>query len=61
MEKTFEQMTTDEKIAALKGMTMEQRLEALRPVFADGFVVNRQVSFGKAPKDGWKESDKVAK
>ena len=57
MDKTFDQMTTTEKTAALREMTVEQRIEALRPIFNAPTVV----SFGKAPKDGWKESDRIAK
>lgn len=55
--KTFAAMTTDEKIVALRSMTIEERLEALRPIFQ----APRVVSFGKAPQDGWKEGDRVAK
>lgn len=52
--------TTDQIIEALKSMTLDERiayLQANRPELFD----SRIVSFGKAPKDGWKESDKVAK
>ncbi len=55
-------MTTSEMIQAMKGMTVEQRMELLRTARPDMFEVKpRVVSFGKAPKDGWKESDRVAK
>lgn len=53
---------TDELIAAMKSMTPEQRMEALRAARPDLFQVKPQVvSFGKAPADGWKDSDRVAK
>jgi hypothetical protein len=58
MDKTFDQMTTDEKIAALRSMTIEERVAALTPAF-EAAAAKRVVSFGKAPKDGWKESDRV--
>ena len=57
MDKTFDQMTTDEKMAALRSMTVEQRIEALRPTFSAPLTV----SFGKTPPGGWKESDRVPK
>lgn len=53
---------TDELIEALKSMTVEERvayLQAKRPELFDSRITT--VSFGKAPKDGWKDSDKVAK
>lgn len=54
--------TTAELIEALKSMTVEQRMEALRASRPELFQVKPQtISFGKAPKDGWKDSDKVAK
>jgi hypothetical protein len=49
MEKTFEQMTK------------EERIEALRQRLNDWASKPQTVSFGKAPKDGWKDSDRVAR
>ena len=54
--------TTDQMIEALKAMSVEDRiayLQANRPELFDSRI--QTVSFGKAPKDGWKDSDKVAK
>jgi hypothetical protein len=56
--KTFGQMTTDEKIVALRAMTIEERVAALTPMFQAAAVPT--ASFGKAPKDGWKDSDRIA-
>lgn len=57
--KTNEQ-TTSEMIQAMKSMTVEQRMELLRQSRPDLFEVKAPVvSFGKAPKDGWKDSDRV--
>ena len=53
---------TDELIKALQSMTLEERIAYLtekRPELFDSRI--QTVSFGKAPKDGWKDSDKVAK
>ena len=50
--------TTDKLIENLKSMSVEDRIAFLqekRPELFD----SRIVSFGKAPKDGWKESDKI--
>jgi hypothetical protein len=57
--KTFSQMTADEKIAALRSMTIEERVAALSPMFDAAVAASRTVSFGKAPKDGWKASDRI--
>jgi hypothetical protein len=51
---------TDKMIETLKSMSVEERiafLQANRPELFD----SRIVSFGKAPKDGWKDSDRIAK
>ena len=55
--KTFAEMTTDEKIVALRSMTIEERIEALRPIFAA--PAPRVISFGKAPKGGFTDADRV--
>lgn len=47
-------------IEALKSMTIEERMAYLKANRADLFAAP-VLSFGKAPKDGWKESDRVAK
>jgi len=53
---------TEATIEALKLMTIEERMEFLRTNRPELFQVSPRVaSFGKAPKDGWKESDRVAK
>ena len=52
--------TTDQMIEALKKMSIEERiayLQANRPELFD----SRIVSFGKAPKGGWTDADKVTK
>jgi hypothetical protein len=52
--------TTAELIESLKSMTVEQRMETLRASRPDLFQVKAPVvSFGKAPKDGWKDEDRV--
>jgi len=54
--------TTSELIETLKSMSVEDRiafLQANRPELFDSRI--QTVSFGKAPQDGWKDSDKVAK
>uniref|UniRef100_A0A6M3LTW6 Uncharacterized protein n=1 Tax=viral metagenome TaxID=1070528 RepID=A0A6M3LTW6_9ZZZZ len=54
--------TTTELIEALKAMSVEDRisyLQATRPELFDSRI--QTVSFGKAPKDGWKDSDRIAK
>lgn len=54
--------TTAELMEALKTMTVEERMEALRASRPELFQVSPRVaSFGFSPKDGWKESDRVAK
>ena len=54
-------MTTSEMIQAMKTMTVEERMELLRKNRPDVFEAKAPVvSFGKAPKDGWKDSDRVA-
>lgn len=53
-------MTTDELIAQAVKMTDEERLAFVMAQRPDLFTsAPRTVSFGKAPKDGWKDSDKV--
>jgi len=52
--------TTHELIEALKAMTVEERISFLQANRPELFQA-KTVSFGKAPKDGWKESDRVAK
>lgn len=53
---------TDELLQAMKSMTVEERMALLRNSRADLFEAKAPVlSFGKAPKDGWKVSDRVAK
>lgn len=53
---------TEATIEALKAMTIEERMAFLKANRPDLFQVQAPVvSFGKAPKDGWKESDRVAK
>ena len=55
-------MTADELVEAMKSMTTEQRMELLRASRPELFQVKAPVVFfGKAPKDGWKEGDRVAK
>lgn len=54
--------TTTDLLQAMKSMTVEQRMELLRQSRPDMFEVKAPVlSFGKAPKDGWKDSDRIAK
>ncbi len=49
-------------IEALKGMTTEERIAFLKASRPELFTVQAPVaSFGKAPKDGWKDSDRIAK
>ena len=52
---------TEATIEALKSMTIEERMAFLRTNRPELFDSKPVVSFGKAPKDGWKESDRVAK
>ena len=62
MKNTEATKTTAELIKMLKGMSVEDRiayLQATRPELFDSRI--QTVSFGKAPADGWKDSDKVAK
>ena len=55
-------MKTNELIQAMKGMTTEQRMDFLRTNRPAAFEVKAPVlSFGKAPKDGWTEADRIAK
>jgi len=51
--------TTAELIEALKSMTVEQRMEALRASRPELFQAKQVISFGKAPKDGWRDEDRV--
>lgn len=52
--------TTKNLIEALKSMTADERIAALRVARPELFQVKAPVvSFGKAPKDGWTESDRV--
>lgn len=51
--------TTAELIEALKTMTQDERVAALRAARPELFQA-RVISFGKAPKDGWKDSDRVS-
>jgi len=54
--------TTDQMIEALKSMTLDERiayLQANRPELFDSRI--QTISFGKAPKDGWKDADRIAK
>lgn len=51
-----------ELIEAMKSMTVEERMDYLKAQRPELFqVAPRVASFGKAPKDGWRESDRVAK
>lgn len=51
---------TEATIEALKSMTIEERMAYLKANHPELFEVKAPVvSFGKAPKDGWNESDKV--
>lgn len=42
-------------------LTREQAIEILRQQIADQLSQPRTVSFGKDPKNGWTDSDRVAK
>ena len=58
----MESKTTAQMIEALKSMSLEERIAFLqknRPELFDSRIST--VSFGKAPKDGWKDSDRIAK
>lgn len=53
---------TEATIEALKAMTVEERIAFLKASRPDLFEVQAPiVSFGKAPKDGWTEADRIAK
>ena len=55
-------MTGAEMIQAMKNMTTDERMAFLRQNRPEMFEAKAPVvSFGKAPKDGWKDSDRVAK
>jgi len=53
--KTFPEMTTAEKMEALRAMTLEERISAMQSLPIAPVVV----SFGKAPKNGWTDADRV--
>ena len=61
--KNFEQMTTDEKLIALKAMTIEERVAAMTTFFAkaDAKRLNAPSMMNKAPKNGWTDADRIAK
>lgn len=50
--------TTAELIEALRTMTPDERIAALRAARPDLYKAP-VISFGKAPADGWKDSDRV--
>lgn len=52
--------TTSEMIEALKSMTTEERIAYLKVNRPDVFEVRpRTISFGKAPKSGWTDEDRI--
>jgi hypothetical protein len=56
----MESKTTAELIEAMKSMTVEERMAYLKASRPDFFEVKTPVvSFGKAPKGGWTDADRV--
>ncbi len=53
---------TEATIEALKGMTVEERIAFLQATRPELFQAKAPVvSFGKAPKSGWTDADRIAK
>ena len=58
----MESKTTAQIMEALKSMTIEERMAYLKAQRPEVFEVKAPVvSFGKAPKDGWTDADRVQK
>jgi hypothetical protein len=54
------EMTGEEMFKAMKSMTTEERVAFLNAQRPDLFTVQApSISFGKAPKSGWTEADRV--
>lgn len=52
--------TTQDMIQSMKSMSVEERMDFLKSQRPDIFESKpRVLSFGKAPKDGWKDEDLV--
>jgi len=52
---------TTKTIEALKSMSVEERIAFLQVNRPELFTTAPRIaSFGKAPKDGWKDSDRIA-
>ena len=63
MNTTKQQMTGAEIIEAVRAgtMTQDEVVAILMERMSADRMAPRVISFGKAPKDGWKESDRVQK